>query len=122
MEPVPSSSRDADEADPVTPRRFAYDEERRALTVEWLDGVGQSIPFTGLRRSCPCALCRGELGRPGRFELDPELHPGEDDLADIELVGNYGLKVSWGDGHDTGIYRFELLRQIGETPGAGLGT
>lgn len=81
--------------------------------VEWMDGNGQAIPFAQLRRACPCALCTGELGRPGRFQLDPDLHPGEDELADIQLVGNYGLKVIWGDGHDTGIYRFELLRQLG---------
>lgn len=53
------------------------------------------------------------MGRPGRFDLDPELRPGEDELADISLVGNYGLKVIWGDGHDTGIYRFEQLRLLG---------
>ncbi len=99
--------------DSTTPRRFGYDEAARALLVEWMDGMGQAIPFAKLRRSCPCALCTGELGRPGRFQLDPNLHPGEDELADIQLVGNYGLKVIWGDGHDTGIYRFELLQQLG---------
>jgi DUF971 family protein len=57
------------------------------------------------------------LGRPGRFELDPELHPGEDELADIQLVGNYGLKAVWADGHDTGIYRYEYLRKLSERPG-----
>jgi len=101
------------ELDSTTPRRFGYDEPARALLIEWLDGVGQSIPFARLRRGCPCAACRGEMGRPGRFDLDPELHPGEDELADIALVGNYGLKVIWGDGHDTGIYRFEQLRCLG---------
>jgi fused signal recognition particle receptor len=43
-----------------------------------------------------------------------QLSAGEDELADIALVGNYGLKVVWGDGHDTGIYRFELLRGLGQ--------
>ncbi|MGH7643692.1 MAG: gamma-butyrobetaine hydroxylase-like domain-containing protein [Candidatus Dormibacteria bacterium] len=100
--------------DRTTPRRFGYDEPARALLIEWMDGGGQAIPFDRLRRACPCALCTGELGRPGRFQLDPELHQGEDELADIQLVGNYGLKVIWNDGHDTGIYRFEILRQIGD--------
>ncbi|HVC38692.1 MAG TPA: DUF971 domain-containing protein [Candidatus Dormibacteraeota bacterium] len=110
-------------ADPATegttPRRFAYDEQSRALLVDWMDGTGQAISFGRLRRACPCALCSGELGRPGRFQIDPELHLGEDELADIQLVGNYGLKATWADGHDTGIYRFELLRSLGaaELPG-----
>ncbi len=102
------------DAEPPTPRRFAYDEQARALLIEWRDGVSHSIGFASLRRSCPCAGCRGELGRPGRFQLDPELHPGEDELADIELVGNYGVRTVWQDGHDTGIYRYELLRELGE--------
>lgn len=97
----------------TTPRRFGYDEPARSLVVEWMDGRGQAIPFSRLRRSCPCAVCSGELGRPGRFQVDPELHRGEDELADIQLVGNYGLKVIWADGHDTGIYRFELLKELG---------
>jgi DUF971 family protein len=101
----------------TTPRRFGYDEAARSLLVEWMDGQAQAIPFPRLRRSCPCAVCTGELGRPGRFQVDPQLHPGEDELADIQLVGNYGLKAIWADGHDTGIYRFELLRQIGAQGG-----
>jgi len=104
-------------ADSTTPRRFAYDEPSRSLVVEWMSGEGSVIPFAELRRGCPCALCRGELGRPGRFELDPELHPGEDELADIQLVGNYGLKAVWADGHDTGIYRYEYLRTLAKEPG-----
>lgn len=97
---------------PPSPERFAYDEAGRALLVDWRDGAHQAIPFPVLRRACPCASCRGELGAPGRFDLDPELHPGEDELADIALVGNYGLKAVWADGHDTGIYRFEQLRAL----------
>ena len=72
------------------------------------------IRFDLLRRACPCAACRGELGFRGRFATDPELRPGEDDLADISLVGAYGLNVVWRDGHNTGIYTYERLRELGE--------
>ncbi len=102
--------------DSTTPIRFGYDEAARALLVEWRDGTASVIPFERLRRACPCAACRGELGLPGRFQQDPRLRPGEDELADIELVGSYGLKAIWADGHDTGIYRYEQLRQLGEAP------
>ncbi len=110
----PVADDSAPRAESTTPRRFAYDEAGRALVVEWMSGEGSAIPFAELRRACPCALCQGELGRPGRFELDPELHQGEDELADIQLVGNYGLKAVWADGHDTGIYRYEYLRKLAE--------
>ena len=97
-----------------TPSKFDYDEVNRALIVEWHDGVVHHIPFSTLRLSCPCAVCSGELGSAGRFARDPDLHAGEDDLADIALVGAYGLSAVWADGHNTGIYTFERLRYLGE--------
>lgn len=102
---------------PPTPARFAYDEPDRALVVEWSDGVSHHIPFAALRRACPCAVCAGEMGRPGRFDTKPQLDPGEDELADISLVGLYGLNAVWGDGHNTGIYTYEALRALGERTG-----
>jgi DUF971 family protein len=92
------------------------------LLVEWDDGAIHRIAFGALRRACPCAACRGEPGYRGRFASDPELRPGEDELADIKLVGAYGLNAIWADGHDTGIFTFEHLRRLGEessSPGAG---
>ena len=71
------------------------------------------IPFGVLRRACPCAACKGEFGHAGRFATNPELRPGEDELADISLVGAYGLNVVWADGHNTGIYTFDSLRRLG---------
>lgn len=103
--------------DRTTAMRFDYDEPARALVVEWRDGAEQRIPFAALRRACPCAVCQGEMGRPGRFDLDPDLKPGEDELADISLVGLYGLGAAWADGHNTGIYPFELLRRLGDAQG-----
>ena len=98
--------------DRAVPRRFAYDDP--CLLIEWADGAVQRIPYRELRTACPCAVCQGEMGRPGRFQLDPELRPGEDELADIRMVGNYGLGAVWADGHSTGIHTFEQLRALGD--------
>jgi DUF971 family protein len=100
------------------PVRFDYDEPARALVVEWDDAAVHRIPFNILRRACPCAACHGELGSAGRFMVRPDLEPGEDDLADISLVGAYGLNVVWNDGHNTGIYTYERLRELGELASA----
>ena len=99
------------------PVRFDYDEPARALLVEWSDGATHRIPFDVLRRACPCAGCRGEGGYAGRFATEPDLRPGEDELADISLVGAYGLNVVWADGHSTGIYTYDHLRHLGEARG-----
>ena len=109
--PVPAPDR-------TRPLRFDYDEPGRALLVEWADGTEHHIPFTALRRACPCAVCAGEMGMPGRFAAQPRLRPGEDELADIALVGAYGLNAVWADGHSTGIYTFERLRELGERAAA----
>ena len=102
----------------LRPTRFAYDEPGSALLIEWDDGAVHRIPFDILRRACPCAGCHGELGSAGRFMVKPELEPGEDDLSDISLVGAYGLNVVWNDGHNTGIYTYERLRELGELSAA----
>ena len=98
----------------MRPVRFDYDEPARALLIEWSDGVTHRIPFDVLRRACPCAACKGELGFAGRFAAEPHLRPGEDELADVTLVGAYGLNAVWADGHNTGIYTFDHLRRLGE--------
>jgi DUF971 family protein len=34
-------------------------------------------------------------------------------IVDAELVGRYALLIRWSDGHDTGIFDYELLRSLG---------
>jgi DUF971 family protein len=43
------------------------------------------------------------------------LAPGMNELTALTPVGNYGIQASWKDGHDTGIYSFEMLRTIFES-------
>jgi DUF971 family protein len=45
----------------------------------------------------------------GRKLLDPATVPADIRPMSLALVGAYGLKVAWSDGHDTGIYTFERL-------------
>jgi len=108
--PIPAPNRSR-------PLRFDYDEPKRALLIEWADGAVHRIPFTELRLACPCAVCAGEMGVPGRFGASAVLGEGEDELGDIALVGAYGLNAVWADGHSTGIYTFERLRELGERTG-----
>ena len=61
-----------------------------------------------LRLACPCAGCVEEMS--GRPLLDPARVPMDVKPLGIELVGAYGIRIRWSDGHDTGIYTFERLR------------
>jgi len=78
----------------------------QALRVTYDDGVLADFPIRALRDACPCADCRGrrELGRPVTGDADIR-------ALDAELHGNWGLAIRWSDGHETGIYSWELLRR-----------
>jgi DUF971 family protein len=46
--------------------------------------------------------------------LKPEAVSDELTIADISIVGRYALNFRWSDGHETGIYSFRYLRELGE--------
>lgn len=88
------------------------DRPRRLLTIAWADGHQSAYDFEFLRWNCPCAECAGEAGLPGRLASTTELRDDQVELAQIEAVGLFGIKPTWKDGHDTGIYGLSLLRAI----------
>lgn len=61
-----------------------------------------------LRVGCRCALCVDE--RTGERILDPASVPADVSVADIKLVGNYALQITFSDGHDTGLFTYGRLR------------
>ena len=99
-----------DPAATTTPRAIHADREARTLAVEWADGHTTTYDLTALRWLCPCAYCRGEAGMPGWLDTAPTLTAEQTRVVDVQLVGNYALAPSWGDGHHTGYYTFSLLR------------
>jgi len=80
------------------------------LMIVWADGHESHIASAVLRRECPCASCRDEM--TGARILLP-MHVADDlELRKIQLVGQYALQFEWADGHHTGIFSFELLREL----------
>ena len=82
----------------------------RVLEVEWPDGLTAQIPFQLLRLRCPCAACVDEV--TGERILDPSSIPGDIAPASLGFSGNYALKITWSDGHSTGLYTWDLLAEI----------
>lgn len=60
-----------------------------------------------LRLCCNCAHCVSE--DTGQRLLDPASIPLGLTIASMELCGNYGLRIAFSDGHNTGIFRFVEL-------------
>ena len=90
--------------------------KRRALELEWSDGHRSTYDWELLRWNCPCATCSGEMGSPGVLQFTSELTPEQTALTDLNEVGRYALQPTWQDGHDTGIYSFDLLRRLCPCP------
>ena len=95
----------------VTPRRIHAERGVRELQVDWADGHRTVYDFTTLRWLCPCAFCRGEAGMPGWLDSQPTLSEEQTTLTDLSLVGHYAVQPTWADGHHTGYYTFERLRE-----------
>lgn len=79
------------------------------LRVTYDDGVTARFPVTELRANCPCAGCRGrrEQGLDAATTRDVN-------ALGAELRGGWGIAIRWTDGHDTGIFSWELLRGMWE--------
>ena len=80
--------------------------EQRLVRITWADGHVGEYPLAYLRGWCPCAACQGHGGER-RFIGVPDPQ-----LAGITGVGNYALTFAWADGHDTGIYSYQYLREL----------
>lgn len=96
-------------AHPTEIRRLA---EIRRLRVLWSDDHEAEYPYDYVRGYCPCAGCQGHT--PSEIRFKPPTTAVEP--WRIEPVGNYGISIQWSDGHATGIYRFDFLREICPCP------
>jgi DUF971 family protein len=100
---------------PVGLERLGQD----ALLIRWSDGRRRRYQVGQLRDQCPCATCREKRTagdkRPAT-EL-PVLSLQEAQplrIASMKPVGNYAYNIAFSDGHDTGIYTFESLLELGQ--------
>lgn len=83
------------------------------LCVRWSDGTQSRYDLNGLRRSCPCALCREAREQSDELSLlSSEAISATAEALRVDFVGRYGLRILWGDGHDQGIYTFDFFRQL----------
>ena len=87
------------------------------LSIDWMDGTTTQHSMAQLRKECPCANCRIErekLAKPGPVlrVLDsaaPTLTQAR--VLEFSPVGRYALAFVFNDGHSTGIFTFDFLKQ-----------
>ena len=92
------------------PTELKVDKDRRLLTVAFDDGASFALPAELLRVMSPSAEVQGHSPEqrvtvPGKKAVR---------ILRIEPVGNYAARIVIDDGHDTGLYSWTYLRELGE--------
>ena len=92
------------------PSGLAVRQKDRAMEVAWLDGTRYSLPFEYLRVYSPSAEVRGHGGGEGKLELAKE----SVQVTQVEPIGVYAVRLHFDDGHNSGLFSWDYLRELGE--------
>jgi DUF971 family protein len=92
------------------PTELRLDKEKRVLTVTFDDGRSFALPAELLRVLSPSAEVQGH-SEAQRVTVAGKKDVG---IVGIEPVGNYAARIVFDDGHDTGLFVWEYLRELGE--------
>jgi DUF971 family protein len=92
------------------PTGITLHRKSRILEIAFDDGAVFQLPFEFLRVYSPSAEVRGH--GPGQEVL--QLGKRDVDVLGLEPVGNYALKPSFSDGHDSGLYSWDYLYDLGK--------
>jgi DUF971 family protein len=87
----------------------------KGIKIDWQDGHQSEYSLRYLRDHCPCASCtgaHGDLPPQPKAESPFQLYKPALKIDSVQPVGAYALKIEWSDGHKSGIYSYEHLREI----------
>lgn len=91
------------------PTEIKLHQQSKILEIAFSDGVTFKLPCEFLRVYSPSAEVRGH--GPGQEVL--QVGKKNVDITGIEPVGSYAVQLSFSDGHDTGIYSWDYLYELG---------
>ncbi|HRP74879.1 MAG TPA: DUF971 domain-containing protein [Rhodocyclaceae bacterium] len=92
-----------------TPTDITLHRKSRVLDIAFDDGSRFSLPFEYLRVYSPSAEVRGH--GPGQETL--QLGKRDVDIVELEPIGNYAVRPTFSDGHDSGLYSWDYLHMLG---------
>jgi len=84
------------------------------LLVTFNDKTEAIVNLQILRDNCPCAVCAGEKDVFGNLYKGPPQKTTEASylVHSLQMIGHYGIKPLWKDGHDSGIFTGELIQKL----------
>lgn len=86
----------------------------RLLEIDFGPEGHYQLPFEYLRVFSPSAEVRGHSGLVDGLPRVLVIGKEKVDVSRIEPVGNYAIRLVFDDGHDSGIYSWTVLRELGE--------
>ncbi len=92
----------------MKPVAITYHAKAKTLEVRFNDGVTASLPAEALRVFSPSAEVRGHSPDQSVLQTGKK----QTGIDKIEAIGNYAIRIVFDDGHDTGIYSWEYLREL----------
>ncbi|WP_395403077.1 gamma-butyrobetaine hydroxylase-like domain-containing protein [Pseudoduganella sp. UC29_106] len=91
------------------PTGLTLHNKSRYLEISFDDGASFNIPYELLRVYSPSAEVKGH--GPGQEVL--QVGKREVGMSDLEPVGNYAVKPTFTDGHNSGLYTWDYLYDLG---------
>ncbi|MBI5658307.1 MAG: DUF971 domain-containing protein [Nitrosomonadales bacterium] len=96
------------------PTEITLHQQSRQLEIAFDDGARYRLPYEFLRVHSPSAEVRGH----GAGQETLQVGKKDVEVLDIEPTGSYAIKVVFDDGHDSGLYTWEYLRELGRNQNA----
>ncbi|MCG3156806.1 MAG: hypothetical protein DKINENOH_03431 [bacterium] len=84
--------------------------DNQTLGIDWDDHSRTTYGLRFLRGNCRCAACVDEV--TGQRLVFPEHIPENIRALEARPVGRYAIQFLWSDGHESGIYTFDYLREL----------
>lgn len=99
----------------TTPKSVTVNKADQTMEIVWADGHESVYGLEGLRKNCPCVICKGghesmsTAADRSLFLQEPDRYW---EINDLKQVGNHALQIFWSDGHSNGMYRWDHLRAM----------
>ncbi len=99
----------------MLPKSITVLKSENTLEIIWKDEHVSRYPLHGLRKACPCVVCKGghaHMSVPTNPAVFFEKPTRITHIQNIAPIGNYAIQIQWSDGHNSGMYKWETLREL----------
>ena len=97
-------------SDTPKPTNIVLHQQSHKLEISFDDGQTYEYPTEFLRVYSPSAEVRGHWGQGAKLQLDKQ----DVNITEILPVGSYAIKIVYDDGHDSGLYDWSYLYDLGK--------